>query len=169
MQLDSHSPQTKFCNTHPLFFIIFIAFKESQLKCISILSSLSTYFCPILQQNYHNCIISFTQSCLDVMYYISLCIFIPNSVPLSIGPTLLQRVRALRHSVTTRHSPSFSVTPRHAPSLPFIFRHFALFSVFTSFSVILYHFPSSLYVPSSGYDPYPYQLSPPSSFSDLWL
>ena len=63
--------------------------------------------------------------------------------------------------VTLRHSPSFSVTPRHAPSLPFIFRHFALFSVFTSFSVILYHFPSSLYVPSSGYDPYPYQLSPP--------
>ena len=37
-----------------------------------------------------------------------------------------------------RHHPSLSVTPCHAPSLPFIFRHFALFSV------ILYHFLSSL-------------------------
>ena len=109
---------------------------------------------------------------VNVMYHISLCTSVPNSVPLSIGPILLQRVRALRHSVTTRHtrhSPSLSVIFRHAPSLPFIFRYFALFSIFTSFSVILYHFPSSLYVPSSGYDPYPYQLSPPSSFSDLWL
>ena len=51
---------------------------------------------------------------------------------------------SLSLSVTLCHSLSFSVTPRHAPSLPFIFHHFALFSVFTSFFVILYHFSSSL-------------------------
>ena len=89
------------------------------------------------------------------MYYISLCISIPNSVPLSIGPTLLQRVRALRHSVTTRHSPSLSVIFRHAPSrsvtslhfpslrfifrLHFIFRHPLPFFVFTVILVMFRH------------------------------
>ena len=116
------------------------------------------------------------------MYHISLCTSIPNSIPNSIGPTLLRRVQALCHSITTHHtchSPSLSnhpshpslsiiirppVTPHHTPSLHFIFRHFLHF-------LSSLHFPSSFtifrlhcnldYVPSSGYDPYPYQLSPP--------
>ena len=75
--------------------------------------------------------------------------------------------------VTTRHSLSLSVTLCHFPSRPVTLRHFPSFSVTSLYfpsSFTIFHLHCNLgYVPSSGYDPYPYQLSPPSSFSDLWL
>ena len=92
---------------------------------------------------------------LGVMYHISLCTSVPNSVPLYIGPTLLQRVRALHHSVTTHHSPSRPVTLRHFPS-------FSVTSLYFPSSFTIFRLHCNLgYVPSSGYDPYPYQLKSP--------
>ena len=83
---------------------------------------------------------------------------LPSQI-LSLFPLVLPCSNVSEHSVT--------------PSPPVIFHHTL------SRSVTSLHFPSSFtifhlhcnlgYVPSSGYDPYPYQLSPPSSFSDLWL